>query len=583
MFLKKARKTYKGKVYETYALTESYRENGEVKHRHIANLGSLSKEQAQRIRLVLKAKQVEDAFVGQLSDIVAKEHFRFLDVAVLDDIWQKFALDQFFKGLPYAEAMVINRCVDAKSKIRIQDWTQHTILPRLMKFNFGSESEYSVYRALDKIADLEEELQQHIYQKCNELGHTNEKAIFYDITSSYFEGTKCILACRGYSRDHRSDRLQITIGLVVTPNGYPFYWQVMPGNTQDITTVEDLLSVLKERFGIEECLLVFDRGMVSRDNLKAIAQKELSYVSALDKNEIPVNELLDCDFKTLVENEVQWQEKLLSRDFQPYDKNLLYREHSIEDMRYILAFNRQAFQDQRLNRNQRLKKAKAYLEELNQALLHAKKSRKEETTGRKIENKLLKWQLHKIFNWQLEPTTLTVTTKKGKERKVNSFQVIYTVDEEQLQKQELLDGIACFVTNQPRHKLSDERVIQYYRRKNKVEEAFRELKNYLHLRPFYLHREKRVRAHVTVCVLGYLLLNALEDKLHQQDSVTSASVALEVLGRCLLNRLGLKKDNAYSESITQVSPEQVKLLEELGLKHLISNKYLENILEHSSM
>lgn len=82
----KTRKTYKGKVYETYALTESYRENGKVKLRHIANLSSLSEEQAQRIRLILKAKQIEDAFVGHLFDVVVKEHYRFLDVAVLDAI-----------------------------------------------------------------------------------------------------------------------------------------------------------------------------------------------------------------------------------------------------------------------------------------------------------------------------------------------------------------------------------------------------------------------------------------------------------------------------------------------------------------
>jgi len=583
MFLKKARKTYKGKVYETYALTESYRENGKVKHRHIANLGSLSQEQAQRIRLVLQAKQIGDAFVGRLSDVVAKEHYRFLDVAVLDDLWQQFTLDQFFKDLPYAEAMVINRCIAPRSKIRIQDWTRHTILPRLMEFDFSTESEYSVYRTLDKIADLEQELQQHIYRKSSELGHMNERAIFYDITSSYFEGTKCILASGGYSRDHRPDRLQITVGLVVTPDGYPFYWQVMPGNTQDITTVEGLLLALEERFGIKECLLVFDRGMVSRDNLKAIAEKKLSYISALDKNEIPVDELLDNDFKSLVDDEGRWQENLLSRGFQPYDENLFYREHSLKDIRYILAFNHQTFQDQRSNRERQLQKAKSYLEKLNQELLHAKKSRKEATTSRKIENQLQKWKLHKIFKWHLEPQTRTVTIKKGKKREVNTFKVLYALDQEQLQKQALLHGIACFITNQPKDKLPAQKAIQYYRRKNKVEEAFRELKNYLHMRPFYLQREKRVRAHITVCVLGYLLLNALEDRLSQQNSINSAPEALETLGGCLINRIGLKKDKTYSESITEVTLDQEKILEKLGLKHLISNKYLNNILEHSSM
>ncbi len=126
MFLKKARKTYKDKVYETYALTESYRENGKVKHRHINNLGPLNEEQAQRIRLVLKAQQTKDVFVGQLSDVVAKEHYSFLDITVLDDLWRQFDLDQFFTDLPYAEAMAVNRCLDAKSKIQIQNWTQRT-------------------------------------------------------------------------------------------------------------------------------------------------------------------------------------------------------------------------------------------------------------------------------------------------------------------------------------------------------------------------------------------------------------------------------------------------------------------------
>ncbi len=91
-------------------------------------------------------------------------------------------------------------------------------------------------------------------------GKSVEQTIFYDITSSYFEGTQCILATYGYSRDKRPDRQQITIALVITPDGYPIYWEVMPGNTQDVTTAEDLLTNLKERFQIRKFLLVFDRG-----------------------------------------------------------------------------------------------------------------------------------------------------------------------------------------------------------------------------------------------------------------------------------------------------------------------------------
>jgi len=583
MFLKETRKTYKGKKYVTYALTESYRENGKVKHRNIKNLGPLTEEQAQRIRLVLKAQNIEDAFVGHLSDVVSKDHFRFLDIAVLDDLWRQFNLNRFFDELPYAEAMVVNRCLEPKSKIRIQHWAHQTVLPRLLSYNFDEENEYAIYRTLDKIADQEKELQQYIYEKYKQFGHADEKAFFYDITSSYFEGTKCILAVHGYSRDHRPDRLQITIALVVTPKGYPFYWQVMPGNTQDITTVTDLLTILKNRFDIRECLLVFDRGMVSQDNLAAIANSKLTYVSALDKDEIPGLGLLPSGVQDLVIHE-NWKKNLMSIGFSCYDENLLYRECAKEDdKRYILTFDRKVYEEQQQSRQERLQKALNFLTACNEELKQAQKSRNNETVTRKIEKQLRKWKLNKVITFQLEPITISVTTNKGRQRKVSSFQIVHSIDETKLKQQTQLDGVTCFVSNQAKDKLSAEQVILYYRRKNKVEEAFREIKDYIQLRPFYLSRKKRVRAHVSICVLGYLLLNAMEDRLRQHQDSPSPVDALEILSKCLLNRLGLKKSKTYTESITEVKQQQQDILENLGLKHLISKKYLNDILAHSAM
>jgi len=564
MFLKKSRKTYKGKVYETYALTESYREESKVKHRHIANLGPLTSEQAQRIRLVLKAQQIENVFVGQLSDVVAKKHYRFLDVAVLDHFWQYFHLDNIFLDLPYAEAMAVNRCLEPKSKINIRNWIDKTVLPRLQTYEYNDDSDYGIYRALDSIADRESDLQEHLYQKYQQLGIITQITIFYDITSSYFEGTKCILASYGYSRDHRPDRQQIVIALVVTPDGYPLYWQVMPGNTQDVTTVEDLLTVLKKRFAIKHCLLVFDRGMVSGDNLKAIAQKKFTYVSALDKDEIPGFGFVEPEFQSFLKE--NWQENLLTHGFTVYDRNLFYREHIHQNTRYVLAFNRHLYLEQQQNRKNRLKKAKEYIATLNKELRKAQKSRNQKTTERKIENQLRKWNMHKIFSWELEPLAIIFPTPKGNEKKINSFRVLYTINEEKLKEQERLDGILCFLTNELQENLSSEQVIGYYRRKNKIEDAFREIKSYLRLRPFHLTREKRVRAHVTICVLGYLLLNALEEKLNQSAKPQSGPATLEIFRQCQLNRIAPKKSDTFVESITEVTNEQVELLDNLGLK-----------------
>lgn len=577
MFLKKTKKKYKKKSYDYYSLAESYREKGKVKHRQIANLGALTPEQAERIRLVLKVKRVDHAYVGDLSDVVVKKHFQFLSVAVLDSFWKQFKLDSFFSGIPYAEVMALNRCLEPLTKINIKKWAESTILPRLLKAEF--EDEYEIYRVLDRIADQEASLQQHLYQQYIGLGLAAEETVIYDITSSYFEGAKCILAAYGYSRDHRPDRKQIVIALVITPEGYPLYWQVMPGNVPDVTTVEELLINIKDRFGIKKCLLVFDRGMVSANNLKAISDYKFTYISALDKDEIRPLSLLEPDFPELLLG--NWQENLEDKGFHVYSKNLFYREHFHADKRHIIAFNYHLYQEQQQNRQEWFEKAKAFIASYNMELSQAQKSRNKKATERKIANKLRKWHMHKVFSWHLKPVAHMVKTAKGTQRKVNSFQVSYAVNEAKLKEQAFLDGILCFLTNDAT--LTTEQIIGHYRRKNKIEDTFRELKSYLHLRPFHLTREKRVKAHVTICVLSYLLLNALEEKLSWLDDPPSGKTTLKLFDECKLNRITVMDSDTYVESTTELTEEQIELLKQLDLAHLTGKKYLNQILEHSAM
>jgi len=126
-------------------------------------------------------------------------------------------------------------------------------------------------------------------------------------------------------------------------------------------------------------------------------------------------------------------------------------------------------------------------------------------------------------------------------------------------------------------------VISYYRRKNKIEQAFREIKHYLKLRPVFITREKRVKAHVAICVLGYLLLNTLDEKLNHSGDPRSATQVLEQMGKCLLNRIGLKGDDKYSEGITEVTENQRETLEALGCSYLVSKKFLQPLLSNSNM
>ncbi len=579
MFLKKSKKSYGGKEYFTYALTQSYREEGKVKHRNIAKLGGLTPEQAERIRLVLKAQRIEDAYVGNLTDVVAKKHYRYLDVAVMNEIWRYFKLDYFFLSFPFAEAMTLNRCLEPKSKIHIKKWAEGTVLPRFQGDEYPDE--FEVYRTLDKITEEEVALQKHIYKTYIELGINIESTVFYDITSSYFEGAKCILASYGYSRDHRPDRKQIVIALVITPEGYPLYWKVMRGNTPDVTTVKELLEVMKNRFGIKECLFVFDRGMVSKDNLKAFSQYNYTYVSALDKDEIRSLRLVEPELPEKLSE--SWEENLTAYGFHSYDNNLFYREHFHMERRYIIAYNRNLYLEQQDTRNKRMSKAQHFFATYNEELNKAQKSRNKKTTESKIEKNLRKWNLHKVISWELESIEIIVTTSKGIERTVKSFRLNYEIDDKKLEEQKQLDGFLCFLTNGTVDKVNAEQVIGHYRRKNKIEDAFREIKSYLELRPIFLTREERVKAHVTICVLGYLLLNDLEVRLSNEEHSPSGPVALELLSECKLNRIGLKGGEAYVESITEITEEQDELLDILGMQELVEKNHVNKLLENYAM
>ncbi|MFC4767108.1 transposase, partial [Effusibacillus consociatus] len=123
--------------------------------------------------------------------------------------------------------------------------------------------------------------QNHLYQQLQRIDPSAGEGFFYDIISTYMEGSQCVIAKLGYSRDHRPDLQQIVIALMVTPQGSPFYWKVLEGNTQDITTLPSLVNELKSRFGLTKCHLVFDRGMVSSDHLDLLEEQGFTYLSAM--------------------------------------------------------------------------------------------------------------------------------------------------------------------------------------------------------------------------------------------------------------------------------------------------------------
>ena len=296
MFLKCSERKAKGKTYKYYNVVEAVRVDGKVKHNILVPLGNLTEEKAAVIREVLKIgspAESPEIPLYRLNDIVVTKSTDFLNIYVLHKLWCEWGLDVLFLGHEHIEKLVINRCINPMSKYRAAQWEDGELIDML---NFRQPpNPYGAYGELDKIARSEEDIQKHLCSEFKRRDMLASSAIIYDITSTYFEQTKCTLAFKGYSRDHRPDKLQIVIAMAITTEGYPFYWKVYEGNKPDVATVEDFADNISKLFGVTDFVFVFDRGMVSRDNIDYIEEKGYRFISAIDRNEIRTGTPVDVE------------------------------------------------------------------------------------------------------------------------------------------------------------------------------------------------------------------------------------------------------------------------------------------------
>jgi transposase len=578
LFLKKSSTVINGKAYHHYKIVESYREENKVKHRILFNIGTLTDEQAEQLKLALQVKSNPSILVAKESELVVTKSIAYLDVITLHLLWQDWKLHSLFLNDRWVEALVINRCIDPSSKIRLQSWAMETALPALIPA-LRTYDEFDVYRELGRLNKLEEQLQRFLHDQLKSHGKLDTQAYFYDITSSYMEGSRCVIAKLGYSRDHRPDREQIVIALMITPDGYPFYWRVLEGNTQDITTIEPLVNDLKLKFGIEQCTLVFDRGMVSKENLEHLTDQGHHYVSAMDKDEIRTT-LLDLVMPEAAKPQ-DWEQVLAMRGFIPYDDNelMFYRSLIVEGNRYTVTFDVQRFLDQTKQRQRSIEAVEAQVCQMNERLRQARKSRNELVVKRDVEKLLSRKGFKKLAEVKIHPLSIDVTSSSGRARQVNSFQIDLQWKNDGLQDAARLDGLTCFITNMNHTEFSDHEVVSIYRRKNKVEEAFREIKTHLQLRPMHVTRTERVRAHVTICMLANFLMNDMEQRLATAGQKTSPLDVLQALQSCQIHRLEITTTKRKMLKVQETTETQQAYLTALQCEKAYDPKFKKQVLE----
>jgi transposase len=185
--------------------------------------------------------------------------------------------------------LVIGRLCEPSSELHLaEQWYRTTALEDLLQIPAESVYDERLYRTLDRVLAHKEAIEQHLVKRFGELFDLDYDLLLYDVTSTYFEG-QCAdpsIARRGYSRDHRPDCVQVNIALVVTRDGMPLGYEIFPGNTVDVTTVEEIVSAMERRFGKAKRVWVMDRGMVSAENIAWLNDTGRRYVIGTPRSEL---------------------------------------------------------------------------------------------------------------------------------------------------------------------------------------------------------------------------------------------------------------------------------------------------------
>jgi transposase len=475
---------YKGKVYRTHLLRRSFREDGKVKNETLGNLSHLPEHLVEIIRRSLKGEsfvEVSEAFA-----VHASLHHGHVD-AVLRAV-SRLGFEKLVAARPCRErslvvAMVVARILEPESKLATTRSWHTTTLPHLLQVADADEDD--LYDAMDWLLGRQPQIEKKLAARHLESGGL----MLYDLSSSYFEGSSCPLAAFGHNRDGKKGKLQVNYGLLTDAHGCPVTVSVFAGNTSDGNTLMPQVQQLRARFGIQQLVLVGDRGMISQK----LISEHLSKLEGLD-----------------------WLTALKSETI----RKLVEQKHlqlGLFDEQRLFEFTCEQYPGERFIacRNPELAKLRAHKR---QSLLEATARALEEVRATVQRAKRLQVQAktksaRERASKMLGKDSIGVRTGKVlNQYKVGKHFVLdirddafsFHIDEAKVAAEASLDGVYVVRTSVSRERLGTDDTVRSYKGLCQVERAFRSLKTVdLKVRPIHHRLETRVRAHIFLCMLAY--------------------------------------------------------------------------------
>ena len=594
MYLRRHHRTVKDVTYEYWTLVESRRTASGPRQHTVANLGKLPglDEQVQAgwesldelLEGRTPARQLELSGDGQGTEPawqqvdvrgVRVERVReFGEVYLALSLWRRLGLHTLLEELipcgreavaweRIACLLTVARFCAQRSELGVAErWYGRTALDDLLGVALDQVNEDRLYRGLDRLQAQKERLTQHLLQRYQSWFGVGFEFLLYDVTSTFFEGqvlgnTK---AARGYSRDSRPDCKQVCIGLVVSPEGLPLAYEVFAGNRNDVTTVEEIITVMEEKYGQAQRIWVMDRGMVSEENIDFLRQRQAQYIVGTPKAQLRRFEaaLMDHQGWKAVRPEVEV--KLLAHpDGQGQEQFILCRSQARREKEKAML----ARQEQRLWQK---------LRQIHQSL------EKKPAPAERIERRVGRW----LGRYPAADKLFEVEVCLNEQRQACGLSVACVLDRNQWTAQ--AHGAYLLRTNCTEQ--DPAKVWNWYLQLQQAEAAFRCTKSDLSLRPIFHQKTERVEAHILVCFLSLALWRVLEQWMKGKGLGTCARQLVGEVATVKSLDVVLPVKNAEGQSELRLRmvarPERMvaELLQHLGLHLPRQSRIVENALQN---
>lgn len=530
MFIKITR----SKNYQYVQLVESYREGGQIKHRVLLNLGRLDmlasdpsiQRVAHRLLELCSASKSVDLLSSSEADVVNWGY------AVYRRLWRDFELDAILGSIA-SKRKIEYHLPDACFLMAVQ----HLLEPRSKLSTFNNQQTYfklpaiglnHLYRALDLLAEKKEQIENELFKKNRNLFNMQVDVVFYDVTTFAFESVRPdSLRDFGFSKSGKFGEVQVVMGLLMDCEGRPIGYELFKGNTFDGSTLKQAVNGLEKRFGIRNVIIVADRGINSKANLKHLSDMGFGYIVASKLKSMPASikeQVMDPSGYVAVgnmESSDEFRYKTMSHINMVTDEE--GNVHELSETLVVTYSSKRAAKD-KADRERLIEKASKMLK--SQAVIRASQKR----GGRKY----LK-PVGKECDWELDVSRIEAEAK--------------------------WDGYYAIQTSQTQ--MDPLKVVDAYHSLWRIEESFRLMKSTLEVEPVFHWTEKRIKGHFVICFLAFLLERTLEFKLKSEGERISPERIREALKSLCFAKMNVDGEEYLVK--TKAKPEASEILRALRI------------------